>query len=188
MAKNAPRAKKQIGKAPKLAQLARLIALTKSAESVVVANISAMKVGDLTKLRADMRKQGARLVIAKNRLIKRALVETGNPAIDPLLKGPTAIAFGIGDPSFPAKALLDAAKDNEKIIIKGGIMEGAVLDPAGVKSLSVMPGRTALLSRVVGSLSAPPQKMVFALNQAVSKIVYALDAYRRKLEESGPAA
>jgi ribosomal protein L10 len=66
MAKNAPRAKKRIGKAPKLAQLARLMALTKSAESVVVANISAMKVGDLTKLRADMRKQGARLVIAKS--------------------------------------------------------------------------------------------------------------------------
>jgi large subunit ribosomal protein L10 len=173
------------GKAPKKAQVKRLLEKLQQADSLVVADLSHLKVKEITKLRANMRNEGGGMMIAKNRLIKRALEKAGYPSLDPLLKGPTALAFGVGDPSTPAKKILELAKDNETIVLKGGVLEGAVLDEAGVKNLATMPGREELLSRMVGSLSAPMQKLVFALNQVQGKVVYALDAYRRKLEEAG---
>ena len=173
------------GKAPKKSQVDRLVKLLKGAESTVVANLSMLKVGEVTKLRADLRKSGGGMMIAKNRLIKRALAEAGYPALDPLLKGPTALAFGISDPAAPARKILDLMKENEAIVVKGGVLEGLVLDAKGVKSLATMPSRTQLLGRLVGSLNSPVQKLVFALHQTRGKIVYALDAHRRKLEQAG---
>jgi len=176
---------KRRGKAPKKSQVTKLVKWLKDADSVVAADVNTLKVADITRLRADIRKEGGGMVVAKNRLIRRALQEAGYPALDDILKGPTALAFGIGDPSVPAKKILELAKENETIAVKGGVLEGSVLDVKGVQFLATMPGRPELLSRLVGSLNSPIQKLVFALNQTRSKVVYALDAHRRKLEEAG---
>lgn len=179
------KATKRRGKAPKKAQVTRMVALLKKADSVVAANLSSLRVHAITKLRADLRQQGGGMMVSKNRLIKRALKEAGFPALDSILRGPTALAIGVGDPSIPAKKILELMKDNDKVVVKGGILEGIVLDKKGVELLATMPGRRELLSRVVGSINAPIQKLVYALNQTRSKVVYAVDAYRRQLEGAG---
>lgn len=181
-------ATKRIGKSPKAKQVDKLTATMKEADSIVFADLSKLKVADLFKLRRNIRQAGGRVLIAKNTLIELALSKAGRPAVNHLLTGPSAMAFGIKDPSKPAKIILDLAKENESVKVKGGILESEVLDPKGVALLSTMPGRTELLGRLVGSINAPAQKLVFALYQAQGKIVYAVDAYRRKLEESAQGA
>lgn len=179
------KATKRRGRAPKKTQVTKLVAMLKKADSVVAANLSSLRVAAVTKLRADLRQQGGGMMVAKNRLVKRALQEAGYPSLDSILKGPTALMIGVGDPSTPAKKILELMKENESIVIKGGVLEGVVLDRKGVEFLATMPGRPELLGRLVGSINAPIQKLVFALNQTRSKVVYAIDAYRRQLESAG---
>jgi large subunit ribosomal protein L10 len=103
-------AKKRIGKAPKQTPVEKLLGALKAADSVVVADLQTLKVADLSKLRTDLRQKGARLIVARNTLVQIALKEAGYPSLDPLLKGPTALAFGVGDPAVPARVLLDLSR------------------------------------------------------------------------------
>jgi len=181
-------ATKRIGKDPKKKQIDRLIAQLKEASSLVIADVSRLLVSEMRDLRSKMREKGARVIVAKNRLMKRALEAAGYAPLDRVLQGPSTVFFGISDPGAPARILSEFSQESEKVRIKGGALEREALDAAGAKALASMPGRPELLGRLVGSLNAPQQKLVFALHQTQGKIVYALDAYRRKLEEQVQSA
>lgn len=156
------------------------------AKSIVVTDYRGITVKDMTELRTKLRNEDVEYKIVKNRLLKIALREAGLPTMDEYLKGTTAIAFGMKDPISPAKVLVAYAKDNDKLKVIGGQMDNELLDAAALVTLSQMPSREVLLSRFVGSLASPVQKLAFGLNQVVCKVVYALDAVARKrAEEQG---
>lgn len=149
-------------------------------KSIVVTDYRGLTVSEMTDLRARLRKEGVEYKIVKNRLAKIALKESGLNTLDDFLKGTTAIAFGINDPVSPAKVLAEFAKDNQKLKIVGGLMDNEVLDAAGVDALSKLPSREVLLSRLLGSLTSPIQKVAYGLHQLVARPVYAFDAVARK--------
>ena len=156
--------------------------LTRS-KSVVVTDYRGMTVAQMTELRNKLRAQGVEYKIVKNRLAKIALKAAGLNPMDDYLKGTTALAFGIKDPVSPAKVLTAYAKDNEKLKILGGLMDNRLLDLSALTELSKLPSREALLSRMLGSLTSPVQKLAFALHQTTAKLVYALDAVARQKAE-----
>jgi large subunit ribosomal protein L10 len=109
-----------------------------------------------------------------------ALEQAGlNPMKDHLVQM-RGIAVGLADPVSVAKVVVQFAKENDKLQIIAGQMEKNVLNPAQVTDLSNMPGREELLSRMLGSLQSPVQKLAYGLNQSVAKIAYALDAVARQ--------
>jgi len=62
-----------------------------------------------------MRENGAEYLVAKNRLFKIALKESGvEDNFDEILEGTTAFAFGYNDPVAPAKAVFDLSKAKAK--------------------------------------------------------------------------
>jgi large subunit ribosomal protein L10 len=150
-----------------------------------------LTVQQVTKLRASLRQSNCAVKVAKNTLIGRALEATGHDpkAFEALLKGPTVVAIGLEDPVSAAKGIkefmksLDAA-EKQPMAIKGGMLEGKVLDAAGVDRLAAMPGREEMISMLLGSLQAPAQNMAYALNASVSQFAWALNAYKTKLEEA----
>lgn len=153
---------------------------------LVVTDYRGLTVAEMTDLRNRLRAEGVEYKIVKNRLAKIALRDSGMDTMDTYLKGTTALAFGIKDPVGPAKVLTGYAKDNAKLKVLAGLMDNRVLDVAALTELSKMPSREMLLSRLLGSLSSPVQKLAYALNQTVAKVVYALDAVaRKKAEQSG---
>lgn len=154
-------------------------------QAVVVVEYKGMTVAQLRDLRKQLREVGAELKVVKNRLVKRALAEDGFDAIDKSLTGPTALAFGYEDPTAPSKVCTKYAKTNEKLIIRGGLLGKKGLTVDGVITLSKMPGRLELLSQMAGVLKAPARQMATALNQAMSKMVYAMKDRAKQLE--GPA-
>ena len=157
-------------------------------QSIILTDFKGMSVGQVTDLRVKLREQSVDMRVVKNRLLKRALSGAKFDALDNLLKGNTAVAFGVDDPVAPAKVLIKYAKDNEKLVIKGGLLEGKALDVAGVENLSKMPGRKELLSIMAGDLKQPATKMASVCQAALLKIPYAMQALSRKLEEAGEAA
>ena len=145
-------------------------------QSMVVVDYCGLTVAQMTALRDKLRAEGVEFKVVKNRLAKLALKECGFDTMDEFLKGPKAIAFGIKDPVSPAKVLVAAAKEYEKLQIIGGQMDGALLGKEQIIELSKMPSREELLARLLGSLQSPTQKFAYALNQCVSKIAYAFNA------------
>ncbi len=153
------------------------------AKSIVVTDYRGLTVAEMTDLRTRLRNENVEFKIVKNRLAKIGLQEAGLPAMDEFLKGTTAIAFATKDPISPAKVLAAYAKENEKLKIIGGQMDNEILDKSTLMILSQMPSREVLLSRLVGSLASPVQKLAFGLNQVVCKVVYAFDAVARQKAE-----
>ena len=71
---------------------------------------------------------------------------------------PTPITFADADPVATAKVLADTNKENDRLVIKGGIMSGQVLLPEQVSRLSEIEPREELLSKIAGAFKAPTQK------------------------------
>ena len=89
------------------------------------------------------------------------------------------LMYGIAqDPVAGAKVLAAFAKDNEKFVIKGGVMANALMSAKDVKTLATMPSREELLAKLVGTMQAPVVKFVRTLNEVPGKFVRTLAAVR----------
>ena len=121
--------------------VAELVEKIKKAQSVVFVDYQGIKVNEETSLRKQMRENGAEYLVAKNRLFKIALKESGvEDNFDEILEGTTAFAFGYNDPVAPAKAVFDLAKTKAKakldvFKIKGGYLTGKKVSVKEVEEL-----------------------------------------------------
>ncbi|MCC6547689.1 50S ribosomal protein L10 [Candidatus Sumerlaeota bacterium] len=183
MAKLGREARKRRGRAPKIAAVDEVATALQNKSGFVLANNKGLTLAQATSLRKKLREQKVTVKVIKNTLLRKAMEKAGqnHESINHLLNYETVIAIG-EDPVTPAKLLIEFAKDNEKLEIKGGLLDGKALDKAQVDALSKLPGREELLARMLGSMMSPIQNTVYALNQTVAKVVYAVDAHRRKLE------
>ena len=118
--------------------------------------------------------------VFKNTLISRAIKDKAYDGIDPLLTGSTAILFGYEDQVTPTKVLSEFIKENEKPGIKGGLLDGKVIDTKTITMLAKLPSREVLLGRVVGTMKAPITNFVLDCKGILNKFVYALSAIRDK--------
>jgi len=156
--------------------ISRLSASLETAPSVVVAGFSGLTVEATDSLRSKMRDAEVSYEVVKNTLVKRAVMGTDKESLSPLFKGTTAIAFHQDDPALPAKLLKDFVKNNNALTIKGGWVDGILLDEAGVETLSKLPGRDELRSSLLRVLNGNATKFVRVLNAASTDFVQVLRA------------
>ncbi len=157
------------------------------ASGIVVVGYNALTVEESTALRVALRKQSARLRMVKNALARLSIQGTRHEGMSPLLTGSNFIAFS-ADPIAPAKVLVKAAKDaGEKIVIKGGVLNGKVMTASDVDALSSLPGINELRARFLGTLAAVPQKFVGQLAAVPRGMVTLLSARKDKLSEGAAA-
>lgn len=141
-----------------------------SSPTLYVTDFSGMTVEKMTEFRRQLRAVGARYVVVKNTLARRALV-AGNVTALPgeALKGPIGIVVTGADPLPAAKVVADFAKGNDKLVIKGGAYAGRALDADGVKALAAIPSREVLISQVAGLLKSPIQRLAGVLAALADK-------------------
>lgn len=84
-------------------------------------------------------------------------------------KAPAQSAISTTDATAPARELANFAKTAEKLEIKGGVVEGNAYDAAGIMEIAKIPGREALISRLLGSMQSPITNMARVLNQIAEK-------------------
>ncbi|MFN4058052.1 MAG: 50S ribosomal protein L10 [Roseinatronobacter sp.] len=136
---------------------------------VVVAHYTGLTVAEMQVLRARMRDAGGAVRVAKNKLAKIALEGKPCASISNLLTGMTVLAYS-EDPVAAAKVMDGYAKDNQKLVILGGAMGAAALDPAGVKAVASMPSREELIASVVACIGAPASSLAGAIGAPASNI------------------
>ena len=123
-----------------------------SSNATVLTEYRGLTVKSLKNLRRALG-DDATYAIAKNTLTQIAAKEAGIEGLDEQLTGPTAIAFIRGDVATVAKGLRDFAKANPLLVIKGGVMDGRVLDAEGVKKLADLESREVLLAKLAGAMN-----------------------------------
>jgi large subunit ribosomal protein L10 len=172
-----------VNKQQKQARVDRLRDELGPAAGVVVASYDGLSVAQSTALRVELRKSESRLRMVKNTLARLSVQGTEHESLTALLTGSNFIAFG-ADPVAPAKVLVKAAKDaGDRIVIKGGVLNGQLLSPAEVEALSKLPGIDELRAKLLGMLAAVPQKFVNQLAAVPRGMVTVLAQRVDKLEE-----
>ena len=172
-----PDAAEKAGVARKREIVSELAETLAGAEAVVVAQNNGLAAGDMAALRDQLRESGARARVVKNTLARRALNDSPFAPLAEKLSGP--LVYGAGpDPAALAKVFRDLAKENEKLVVRGGALKNAAMDAAAVEALANLPGREQLLAQLAGTMNAPASKLVRTLNEIPSKLARALAAVR----------
>jgi len=151
--------------------------------AVVLTEYRGLRVADLKKLRRSLGAD-ASYAIAKNTLAKLAAKDAGITGLDDVLTGPTAFAFIKGDVATVAKGLRDFAKANPLLVIKGGIMDGNVLDATQVKALADLESREVLLAKMAGAMKGTAQKAVSLFAAPITQAAQLMGALQIKLAET----
>ena len=125
------------------------------ARAVYLTEFRGLTVSQLQTLRRALRDTGADYKVVKMTLAKRAADELGIEGISEHLVGPTALTFAHDDAVATAKALKDASKENENLVLKAGIMSGDILLPEQVSKLAEIEPREVLLAKIAGGAKAP---------------------------------
>lgn len=149
--------------------------------SVVVADYRGLTVEQVNGLRKEIRKSECTYRVVKNTLFRRAIAGTEMEGLTEMFVGPTAIAYSFEDPVAPAKILDKYSESLKKLGLKGGYLEGQVLDETGIKSLAKMPGKDELRAKLLATFQAPAQGFVRLLNAVPQNFAFLLNARERAL-------
>ncbi len=167
----------------KKAQVAETAEVLKNAQTGILVDYRGLTVAEDTELRNELRKAEVQYFVIKNTLLKLATKEAGLDGLDEVLHGPTAVAVSASDPVAPAKVIADYAKKNEKLEIKSGFMDGAVISMDEINKLAATPNMETLIAKIMGSLNAPASNLVRLLQTIVDDGVEIPDLIAKKAAE-----
>ncbi len=162
--------------------IAQLISSLTESEAVFVTDFKGLKVGEISSLRRKIDEAGGTYQVAKNTLIKRAIQGTPMEPITDRLTGNNALGMTTADPVSLAKALVEFAKANDKLVIKGGTLGGRLLELQDIKAMAELPPREVLLAQMLGAINAVPTSLVRVLAAVPQQLVYVLAAIRDQKE------
>lgn len=149
---------------------------------VILTDYKGLDVAAMNVLRRKLREANTEYQVVKNSLLVRASEGNDVALIKDQFTGPSAIALTHDDPVAPAKALADFVKENKKFEIKGGVLNGKIIDPDGIKALSSLPSREVLLAQVLSAMNAVPTSLVTALADVPRRFVNVLQAIKDQKE------
>lgn len=149
------------------------------AKVMVLADYRGLKHKQLEELRRTLKKTNGEFMIAKNRLVLRALGDRAE-SMREALNNETAVLFAYEDEVAPLKELLKFFKVAGMGKTKAGLMGSTFMTDADVTKLATLPSRDALLSKLVRQLNSPIQGLHYALQWNINKLVWALDAIKGK--------
>ncbi len=164
-------------------QISYLKNVVAEAPSLVFIDFSGVNVEEVTKIRDEFRAANCEYKVIKNTLLAQVVKDTKAEVVNKMLFGPTAIAFSREEPAAAARVALKQAKDFKNFKIRGGYMEGTLLDENGVTSLSKLPSKDELRGTLLATMLAVPQSMMRLMLAAPQRMLMVLDAKKRKMEE-----
>ncbi len=173
------------------AEKAQVIEKTKAkydqAAGVIFAEYRGLKVHQLQALRSQLKDKGGEFHVVKNTLFRIAIGDDAQNLPTELNSGPTAVAFlGSGHEPEIAKLLLDFAKTNKALVVKGGLIGGKPLSDKQVESFSKLPPRDILIAQVIGAIAAPLSTLVGTIEALYADPIRVIGAVADKVAEGSP--
>ena len=157
-----------LNRSEKEAVITEVTSLAAKAQTLVMAEYRGITVAAMDKLRVNARKSGVSLSVLKNTLARRAVAGGQFEVAADHMTGPLIYGFS-EDPVAAAKVVADFAKTNDKLVIRGGVYGGKVLDVNGVKQLANIPSKEVLLAQLCGLLMSPMSRTAVVLGALAAK-------------------
>ena len=168
-------------KAEKTLLIENLLSRVNSSPYMFVVDYTGLTVDKFSELRKRLAAAGAEIHVFKNTLVKKAAEKAGYPGdIGVHLVGQTAVVSGGQDVCAAAKVMKNFAAEFEKPALKAGILDGKLLDSAGIKVLADLPTKEVLQSKLLGVLNAPAYQLARLLNEPASALARVLKAKAEK--------
>lgn len=168
----------------KVAAVAEITDQFRKSSAAVLTEYRGLSTADMTTLRRSLGADTTYAVV-KNTLTKRAASEVGYSDLEPLLVGPTAIAFVEGDPVAAAKGLRDFSKTNPALVIKGGVLDGKTLTVDEINKIADLESREVLLAKLAGGMKASLSKAAGLFQAPLSQVARLAAALQDKQEKDG---
>lgn len=163
----------------KEAKVSKMVASLAAAGGVVIAENQGLSVGEFNAIRKNLKAVGGSATVVKNTLATIAICEDKKfMSIADSLSGP--LVYGVGeDAAALAKVFVDEAKNNPKLVIRGGVLpDAAPMDAEALQALAQLPSREVLLAQLAATLQSPIATFVRTLNEIPGGFVRAVDAVR----------
>ena len=157
-----------LNRSEKEAVISEVTDLAAKAKTLVMAEYRGITVADMTKLRSAARSQGVSRSVLKNTLARRAVAGSAFEVASDQMTGPLIYGFSV-DAVAASKVVSDFEKTNEKLVIRGGVLSGKVLDVNGVKQLANIPSKEVLLAQLCGLLMSPVSRTAVVLGALAAK-------------------
>ncbi|MEK6684655.1 MAG: 50S ribosomal protein L10 [Nitrospirota bacterium] len=152
-----------------------------TATVAILMEFNGLGVSEMTELRQKLRGVKGELCVVKNTLARRAIEGTSMTATQEAFQGPIAVTFGYDDPVAPARILKEFVdKRTEKVKVKIGVVEGQVLDSAGLKRVASLPKKEVLIADLMSRMQFPMSGLVGGLRGILRKCVHVLSAIQNK--------
>jgi large subunit ribosomal protein L10 len=145
---------------------------------VFLADFSRITVGDVANLRRELARESGEFHVVKNSILATAARERSLPIPGDALRGQTAIVVGGSNPSGVAKVLKNFREEakNEKLAVKGGVLNGMELSIVDIDALAELPSIEALRAKLLSLFNAPAQRFVRVLNAVPQSMLNVLQA------------
>ena len=162
----------------------------KGARALFLTDFKSLSVAETNALRAELRNRGVTFRVLKNTLVRLAYEDTNVAVIGPDLVGPRAAAWTDTDENVPAmaKVLVDFAKTHPNLGLVRGVLNGKLVDPSDMETLSRLPSREELLGRVLGTMMAPVSAFVNTLAAVPRSFLNVLKAIEEQKSASSGSA
>ncbi|NIT14207.1 MAG: 50S ribosomal protein L10 [Candidatus Dadabacteria bacterium] len=154
----------------------------KDASSVFVLDYKGLTVKEMQELRRSVKKANAQFSVVKNSVLKYGAQGSDVEKIADMFVGPTAVAISQEDPVSVAKAFVESVKTLPQVKLKGGLVDGSVVNEAEITNLSKLPSREAMIGQFVGMLNNPLTGFLAVIKNMQTKLVYALTEVKNKKE------
>jgi large subunit ribosomal protein L10 len=143
-------------------------------KTVLLTEYRGLTVQQISELRKQLRAVSAQYKVVKNRLAKIAISSSELEVLRPQLTGPVALIVSKDDPVAVAKAVSTFARTNPAFTVKGGYVDGRLMQPEGLKALAELPSKEALRAQLVGAISGPLTQLVSLLQAPQRELAYVL--------------
>ena len=158
-------------------------------KAVVLTDYRGLPTPELNQLRVRLRDVGGEYRIIKNTLLAIAAKRLGIDGVEPLLEGPTAMAYSSTEDARLAKALLDYIRTSRsQLKVKGGILGATALQSAQVETLATLPPKADLQARLIGTVQSPLAGLVGVLSATHAELLRVLNERVKQLEAAGAPA
>jgi large subunit ribosomal protein L10 len=175
---------KTLNKEEKKQMVSELQGKFEKAKGIIFTDYRGLNVEEITGLRNSLRSSDIEYRVVKNTLAKRAAEGTSVDIAKDVFLGPIGIAVSYDDPVVLAKKVLEFNKSNNKLEVRGAVIEGSTCSPEQLKSIAALPPREVQLSMLVGAIQAPVSKLARLLNSTIAQFAYAMEALKNNKSDS----
>ena len=153
----------------------------KDSTMIILSEYAGINVNEMVNLRKTLSSSGFQAKVSKNRLVKRAFNKLEYDFDESLLKGQNILFNSKNDSVGLSKALVEFSKNNEKLMIKGGLLDGKYVSTEDITNLSKLPNKDELIAQLIGQLKNPINKFVMTLSNPINGFAHVLTNIKNKI-------